>query len=195
MSVRRSAAAEGDIFFSASLARRKKSTVLLSASTPGSAANAATRAGTAGLTIGCQAQWSSRGSRAAAARESSESGQDASASIQAVMAATSSFVSRSPSGGIICFDVVIIRRTSSLSRPLPATIAGPNSPPLSIPARESSRSPDSWASAPWHSEQRAARIAKAGACASWTSSAEACSPIPAAQATVRRKTKTSDRCG
>jgi hypothetical protein len=112
------------------------------------------------------------------------------------MAAISSFESRSPSGGIICSGfVVVIRRTSSLAPPFPETIAGPKSPPLSMAARESSRRPDSWASAPWHSTQRAVRIARAGACASCALSAAACGPPPAVAHTTRRQTKTNDRCG
>ena len=196
MSVRRSAVAEGVSDFWASFSRMKKSMALRSASTPASVANAATRSGTGGFTIGCQAQWSSRGSRTAADASSSEPGQGAPASIQAVMAATSSFDSCSPSGGIICSGfVVVIRRTSSLVVAFPATAAGPKSPPLSMAARESSRRFDSWASAPWHSTQRAARIARAGACASCASSAAACGPPPAAPYTASRLTKTSDRCG
>ena len=168
MSVARSAMGDGASCFSASFARMKRSIALRSISTPESAANAALATGGLGFVIGCQAQWSSRGSRTASSSSSASwPGHGSPASIHAARAATSSEVSRSPSGGIICSGfVVLTRRMSSLASALPATAAGPKSPPRRIAARESSRRCDSCPSAPWHSAQRARIKACAAECAS-----------------------------
>ena len=124
--------------------------------------------GTAGSVSGCQAQWSSRSSRGSTIATSSDPGHGAPASIQALRASTSSAESGSSSGGIRSSSAVErTRRTSSLVAPLPATTAGPKSPPLSKPARESSRRPDSAASAPWQVAQRASTSSRAAVWGSW----------------------------
>ena len=113
--------------------------------------------GTAGRTSGCQAQWSRRGSRSATAacRSASDSGQAAPASIHRLSMSISVAESRSPSGGIRFFSSVLpIRRISSLSLLLPATMTGPKSPPLCARCFTSSRRRFSCVSGPWQSPQR-----------------------------------------
>ena len=113
--------------------------------------------GTAGRATGCQAQWSSLGSRSLslASRSASDSGQAAPESIHCSSSAISAAESRSPSGGICFFSsVLVIRRISSLSPPLPATITGPKSPPFSARCFTSSRRRLSCVSGPWQSLQR-----------------------------------------
>ena len=163
-------------------------------------ASAAGAGGTAGRVTGCQAQWSSRGSRSLslASRSASDSGQAAPESIHCSSSAISAAESRSPSGGIFFLSsVLVIRWISSLSPLLPATITGPKSPPFNARCLTSSRSRLSCVSGPWQSPQRptsSGRICRSKSMAAGASAAGAVGGSPNAGneitlATIRQAAK------
>ena len=113
----------------------------------------AVASGTLGRTGGRNDQWS-RGSRAA----SSPAGAFAPDSIQDRIAAISSGLSGSPSGGMrVDGSAAVTRSTSRLSSTPFGSTAGPFSPPLRMAPAVSSRNPAFCFKAPWHETQRRAR--------------------------------------
>ena len=109
--------------------------------------------GTSGRTTGCQAQWSSRGSRHV------PSGHAAPASIHAPTSSISSAERAFPRGGIRrSGSVEVTRSWSALVPRLPATTTAAVSSGLR--GSRSRRSPPSWESGPWHSRQRLEKRAR-----------------------------------